>query len=185
MRGKVGLVIAGVVGLAVGVLGGLLVAAVSSESLAEVTAERDKLAQEVHTLQQEEAGRVAELTARVDTLQEQAAAKAVDLKEEAKRNREIAEKALAEQLKMLSLLQMCIDNDAVLKMQRTDRFRSRFKQDWYWPALAYKTIGGRWFAEEMLASGVIDQKQFDLIMAAGESSPKAPPKKKPFTEPPW
>ncbi len=160
-----GKVIVGLCGAAAGVLAGLLIASLTGGSLGEVTAERDRLLEQNRTLDLELA-RAEKRAGEPDPELEKLAAE----KEKAEK---ICKEFITHHLRTLALLQMCIGNQAVLDTLRTDHFRARFEADWYFPESAYKMIGGQWFAKEMLASKVIDQKMFDEIMAAGEESEAA------------
>lgn len=163
---RISVIIVALCSVAGGLLVGLAIGALRGESFAEVTADRDRLAAELATAKKDILAATADKQSTVTVTPDS------DQAEDSNRNREIAEKALADQLKGLALLQMCIDNDGVLQILRSEDFRRKFKADWYWPALAYKAIGGHWFAKDMFASGLITQEELDRL-AVGSNSDDA------------
>ncbi len=153
------LAIAAACGLAVGVLAGLAIATFSGGSLADMTAERDRLAEKVAKIERDAALAAGADEPMVPAAELEAA------KAETKRATETGCQFTKWHLQTLSLLQMCIDNAATVSMIRQEEFRAKFKPEWYFPATAFDLIGGRWFLDEMLAEKVIDQAQHDRIVA--------------------
>ena len=182
MGGKIGLAIAGLVGVAVGLLGGLLIAAVSSESLTDVTAERDRLKVELVQAKRNFAKTTGadepDVPVEMVPVAELEAARA-----EAAHATAVGKEFAGWHLQTLAIIHMCVESNMLPLLQRDD-FRERFKPEWYFPGAAFDLIGGRWFLDELLAEKVIDQAQHDLIVkdfaaaATADKSVQSQPLKK-------
>jgi len=66
-------------------------------------------------------------------------------------------------LRSQAVLCMMRDSPAVAELVRSQRFRDNFTADWYWPEKAYQALGGRWFAQRMVATGAAGKELLDHL----------------------
>jgi hypothetical protein len=66
-------------------------------------------------------------------------------------------------LKANALIHMIQTNDGIYEIVRSEKFRLRFKGDWYDPELSFKMIGGRWFAKEMHECDLLSDDEYRIV----------------------
>lgn len=161
---KLNVAIVGIVSLAAGLLLGLIIAMISGGSLAEITAERDRLASEAKDSEDE----LAQLREEVRKKEER--------EEEFRQVRKRLAAALNEQdtllnawMKSQALLGMILHHPTLPPLFLKKRFLDDFHADWYQPKGMMELMGGRWLLEEMVDQGLIDRSVL-IDSTAPESS---------------
>jgi len=170
------LLLVGLCGLGVGVGASLGIVAMTGKSIREAIAERDRAVATAADAQriQNDAQRASDEAKRdVEKLRKEAelAKKLTDevnaehAEQLKKAHEEIAE-IFVQAAKSQALICLVRDIDGMRDVLRDKEFRARFRPNWFAPDESLKLLGGRWFVDELLEFGLVDEK-----VAHGADSP--------------
>jgi hypothetical protein len=153
---RLNVLIAVLCGYAIGLLTGLAIAGLSSGTLSQAKEENENLRTDLDAVAQKN----LELSAMAEAVKDNAEL----IEEEAEQYRKAGVNFTHAWLKSQALIHMMRESELVADVVLRDAvFRDEFRGDWYAPAVAFEALGGHWFFEELVKTGLIPQSTLDQI----------------------